>query len=157
MAGFPNDITSSGVATLEYRKPVSSNFPSRCALPAEKGEGGLSTDKGDTTLSRFGFGLCAFSAVDWILWPQDGAAMLSLNFSADEGLRSTKVGVGDTRLISTVSADETLRSVQRGGGAMLSLIRLALESWQLSMSLIFGGRVENWALLVSVKEELSGR
>ena len=41
----------------------------------------------------------------------------------------TRVGVGDTRLISTFSADEILRSVQRGGETVLSLIRLALVSW----------------------------
>lgn len=127
-AGFPNDTISSGVATRECRKPVSSNFPSCCTLAAEKGEGGRSRDKGETMLSLLLFGLYALSADNVFLWPQDGATKLSLNFSVDEGLRSTKVGVGDTRLISTVSAEEILRSVQRGGETMLRLIRLALVS-----------------------------
>lgn len=47
---------------------------------------------------------------------QDGVTMLRRNAPAAEGLRcSRKVGVGgETRLISTVSAREILRSVQRG-------------------------------------------
>ena len=54
-AGFPIVIISSGVATREYLKPVSSNRPKggcgALAAAEEKGEGGLSTDKGDTMLS----------------------------------------------------------------------------------------------------------
>lgn len=156
-AGFPNDMISSGVATFECRRPVSSNFPSCCTFPAKRGEGDLSTDKGDTMLSLLSFLVYALSAEDVFPWPQDGATMLSLTFSADEGLRSTTVGVGYTRLISTVSAEEILRSVQRGGETMLSLTRLALLCWQYSMSLSFGLSIGNSRLLVSVEETSSGR
>lgn len=87
-------------------------------------------DKGLTRLSLFLFGLFGLSANDDVLmWPQDGVAVFWLTFSNDEGLRSTMVAVGDTRLISTVSADEILRSAQMGGEIMLSLIKLALEPW----------------------------
>ncbi len=88
-AGFPNVIISSGVATLECRKPVSSNLPSCCVRAGEKGEGGRSRDKGEIMLSLFLLGVVALSADDVLLWPQDGATMLSRTFSADEGLRST--------------------------------------------------------------------
>lgn len=157
-AGFPSVVISSGVATLEVRKPVSSNRPPCCDFTVEAGEEGLPIDKGLTRLSLFLFGLFGLSANDNVfLWLQDGLAMFGLAFSNDEGLRSTMVAVGDTRLISTVSADEILRSVQMGGEVMLSLIRLALESWQLSISGFFGGRDEDWPLLVSVMEISSGR
>ena len=76
------------------------------------------------------FDLVTLWADDVFLWLQDGATMFA--FSADEGLRPTMVEVGDTRLISTVSAEEILRSVQRGGEIVLSLVT---ESWQLSISL----------------------
>lgn len=79
-------------------------------------------------LSLLSFVVYALSADGIFLWPQDGPTMLSLTLSPDDGLRSTKVGVGDTQLISTVPADEILRSVQRGGVPMLILIRLALWS-----------------------------
>lgn len=108
-------------------------------------------------LSLLSFLVYALSAEDVFPWPQDGATMLSLTFSADEGLRSTTVGVGYTRLISTVSAEEILRSVQRGGETMLSLTRLALLCWQYSMSLSFGLSIGNSRLLVSVEETSSGR
>ena len=101
------------------------------------------------------FDLVTLSADDVFLWVQDGATMFT--FSADEGLRPTMVGLGDTRLISTVSAEEILRSAQRGEGIMLSLARLGLESWQLSISLFFGGRDEDWPLLLSVKESSLGK
>ena len=59
--------------------------------------------------------------------PHGGATMLSLTASADdEGFRCTKVGWGQTRLISTLEAEEILRSVQRGGETMLILVRLRL-------------------------------
>ena len=115
-------------------------------------------DKGLTRLSLFLFGWFGLLANDNVFpWPQDGLAMLGLAFSNEEGLRSTMVVVGDTRLISTVSADEILRSAQMGGEIMLSLIRLAFESRQLSVSVVFGGREEDWPLLVSVKESSLGR
>lgn len=54
-AGCPNVIISSGVATREYLKPVSSNLPtSVCgafAAAEAKREDGLSMAKGDTMLS----------------------------------------------------------------------------------------------------------
>ena len=54
-AGFPSVIISSGVATREYLKPVSSNLPpSVCGVLAAaeaKVESGLSTDDRDTMLS----------------------------------------------------------------------------------------------------------
>ena len=54
-AGFPSVIISSGVATRECLKPVSSNLPtSVCgalAAAAAKRDSGLSTDEGDTVLS----------------------------------------------------------------------------------------------------------
>ena len=53
-AGFPSVIISSGVATREYLKPVSSNLPtSVCgalAAAAAKMDGGLSTDEGEAML-----------------------------------------------------------------------------------------------------------
>ena len=79
----------------------------------------------------------AVPADEVFLWPQDGATMLDLTFSAD-ALCSTRVGVGHTRLSWTVSATEILRSVQRGGGTMLSLVGLALVSgYLLSKLLVF--------------------
>lgn len=76
--------------------------------------------------------------------------MFSPKLLADEGLRSTKVGVADTRVISTVSAEEILRSAQRGGETMLDLVRLGLGARRLSMSLILGAGDEKPRLLVSV-------
>ena len=152
-AGFPSVMISSGVATLELRKPVSSNRPSCCILPAEKSGAGLSRDKGDTMLSRLLFVVHGLSADDGFLWadPQDGVIMLSLNVSAVEGLRSTKVGLGDTRLISTVSAKEILRSVQEGREGMPGLMTLTLLSWHFSTSSVFGVGVEYSRLLVSAE------
>lgn len=105
--------------------------------------------------------LCALSTADddddddddeVLLWPsQDGVTMLSLSVSAVESLR------GDTRLISTVSAEEILRSIQRGGEAVPGLTRLALLSWQLSISAIFGVGVEKSRLVVSAEEASLGR
>lgn len=81
--------------------------------------------------------------------------MLNLLFSAVvEALRSTKVVVGDTRLIDTFSAEEILRSLQIGGGIMLDLDSFDLLSRQLSTSLVSGFSVENPRLLVSVEDPL---
>ena len=155
--GFPNIIISSGVAILELRKPVSSNRPRCCFLPAEKRGGGRSTVRGDTMLRRLLL-LCALSMADddddddVLLWPsQDGVTMLSLSVSAVESLR------GDTRLISTVSAKEILRSVQKGGEVVPGLTRLALLSWQLSISVVFGVGFEKSRLVVSAEEASFGR
>ena len=166
-AGFPNVIISSGVAILGLRKPVSSNRPMCCFfLPVEKRGGGRSTVRGDTMLRRLLLLLlllCVLSMADdededddddddVVLWPwpsQDGVTMLSRSVSAVESWRPIKVWVGgDTRLISTVSAEDILRSVQRGGEVVLGLARLALLSWQLSISVIFGVGVEKSRLLV---------
>lgn len=101
--------------------------------------------------------LCALSTADddddgVLLWPsQDGVTMLILSVSAVESLR------GDTRLISTVSAEEILRSIRRGGGAVPGLTRLALLSWQLSISACFGVGVEKSRLVVSAEEASLGR
>ena len=55
--------------------------------------------------------------------------MLSRSVSAAGGWRSTKVGVGETRLISTVSAREILRSVQKGCEIVPGFTRLSLLVW----------------------------
>ncbi len=68
----------------------------------------------------------------------------------------TRVGIGDTRLISTLSAEEILRSVQRGGETVLSLIILTLVSWHFSVSLISGVSVVSSRLLVLVEVLSSG-
>ena len=66
--------------------------------------------------------------------------------------------MGDTGLISTFSTEVFLRSGQRGGGTMLSLIRLALVLWQPSISVIFGVGVGNFLqLLISVGKSSSER
>ena len=156
--GFANIIISSGVAILELRKPVSSNRPRCCFLPAEKSGGGRSTVRGDTMLRRLLL-VCALSMADdddddddVLLWPsQDGVTMLSLSVSAVESLR------GDTRLISTVSAKEILRSVQKGEEVVPGLTRLALLSWQLSISVVFGVGFEKSRLVVSAEEASLGR
>lgn len=105
--------------------------------------------------------LCALSTADddddddddeVLLWPsQDGVTMLSLSVSAVESLR------GDTRLISTVSAAEILRSIQRGREAVPGLTTLALLSWQLSISAVFGVGVAKSRLVVSAEEASLGR
>lgn len=59
------------------------------------------------------------------------------------------VWVGETRVISTVSAEEILRSVQMGGEAVPTLIGLLFLSWQNSISSIFGVGIEESRLLVS--------
>ena len=68
----------------------------------------------------------------------------------------TRVEVGDTRLISTLSAEEILRSAQRGGETVLSLMTLALVSWHFSISLISGVSVETSRLLVLLEALSSG-
>ena len=83
--------------------------------------------------------------------------MLSRNVSAAGCLRSTKVGVSETRLISTVSATEILRSVQKGCEIVPGFTRLPLLVWQLSMSSIFGVGIESWWLLFSGEALSSGR
>ena len=117
-------------------------------------------DKGDTLPSLLLFRVYALSADDSFPWPQGGATALSLTCSADEaeGLRSTSVAIGDTGLISTFSTEVFLRSIQRGGGTMLSLIRLALVLWQPSISIFFGVGVGNsLQLLISVRKSSSER
>ena len=147
-AGFPNDIICSGVATLECRKPVSSNLPSCGARAAVKGEAGLSRDTGDMISSLLKlFRWYSLSMDDVFLWPRDGATTLGLTFSADEGLWALGI-----EITSTVSVKEILRSVQAGGEAVLSLTGLALWSWQLSTSLVFGSSEENSQLFVSVEQ-----
>ena len=55
--------------------------------------------------------------------------MLSLSVSADEGLRFLKIVVGrETRLISTISAEESWRWARRGGEIMPALVRLSFLS-----------------------------
>ena len=133
-AGFPSVIISSGVATRECLKPVSSNLPpsvwGALAAAEAKVDCGLSTDDGDTMLSflMLLLGWYALSADEVCLCVlHDGATMLSLTASADdEGFRCMKVGWGQTRLISTLEAEEILRSVHRGGEAMLILVRFRL-------------------------------
>ena len=101
--------------------------------------------------------LDGLSVDDVLLWPapQEGVTMFSRSVSAAEGLRWMKVVVGDTGLISTVSATEMLRSVQRGWDAMLA--RLSLLLWFHSISVIFGVGFEGLWLLLLVEASLSGR
>lgn len=159
-AGCANVRISSDVATLELRRPVSSNRPSdgcglRCAEKSGAGCSGRSMDKGETRLSRLLFLLVV---VEDVLRPcQEGGTMLRRSVSAAEGLRCPRmVGVGgETRLISTVSAREILRSVQRGRAeVVLGFARLPLLGWGLSKSFRFGVGVP---LLVLGDESSSGR
>ena len=158
-AGFPNVRSSSGVAILELRKPVSSNRPSDgCVFrwTEKRGAGGRSRDKGETMLSRLL--LLVVLVEEDVLRPcQEGVTMLRRNVPAAEGLPcSRKVGVGgETRLISTVSAREIFRSVQRGRTeAMPGFVRLPLLGWWLSKSFVLGVGVP---LLVPGDESSSGR
>lgn len=84
-------------------------------------------------LSRLLFLLDDFS-VDIVLlsWSpplQEGVTMLSRSVSAAGGLRSTKVGVAETRLISTVSAKDILRSVQKDCETISGFTGLPLLLW----------------------------
>ena len=115
----------------------------------------MSTDKGDMMLRFLLLRGCTLSVGDAFPWCQDGVVKLSLTVSVEDGLRPTTVVVGDTRLISTDSAEEILRSVQRGGETTLGL---GLVLWQRSMSLISDiGIGSPLRLLVPSDEPSSGR